>query len=701
MMFDRRRLRSALRFRDRLKEYQNEIIQHDIRMLQSVSIIGTIIGLALLILSLPGIGVLKLTLAYLLLALFFGIMLIIARKLLPEKPVLVLPFFYLFMAAIMALTIYMGTIMGTTTNATTFLLALLIVPLFVIDNPWRVIGFNGLFMASFIICARIYKPQGDILSLDISNSIVIYVISSITVFMSAKRQIHLFELHRREDDKLKEKDILINAIPAGIGVFEVKAGRVSQVFMNDGYYRLLEDDRENRESRNGGNFMNGIHPDDRPKVAGKINEVIGGEDYITLNCRAQKGDGSYMWIRLSSSVEFRDGDFIKVYSTYASMEEEMKSKQETKAKTEFLSRMSHDIRTPMNAIIGMTRLAKDEKDINTIREYLNNIDFSSEFLLGLINDILDLSKIESGEFTLNPEVYSAGEFTESVDSIIRPLMEQKNIKFDMDLNLSSEYIYIDKLRLNQIFFNLLSNAAKFTHNGGHVVFTAYEEKDTDNKVVTCFTVKDNGIGMSSDFLKDLFVPFRQEKNYEGDFSTGTGLGLPIVKSLIEAMGGNIAVRSRQGIGTEYKVRLYIDKAEKPSKDRQKTHEEISLNKLRILLVEDNTMNVLVAKKLLESKGCIVTVAVNGQEAVDLFAVSEPGYYRIILMDVRMPVMDGLEATRTIRGLDREDAPSVPIIAMTADAFTEEQKRTFDAGMNYHLSKPINPQELFDVIKRYA
>lgn len=373
----------------------------------------------------------------------------------------------------------------------------------------------------------------------------------------------------------------------------------------------------------------------------------------------------------------------------------------THAKSEFLSRMSHDIRTPMNAIIGLTHLAQEEEDMQKIRKYLDDIDTSSNFLLGLINDILDMSKIENGDLKLNADPLTEEDFMHSIDTVIKPLMDKRQINFVMHMNATPCCVYVDKLRFNQIFFNLLSNAAKFTPNGGTVEFISEDIPAKGDMLGIRFYVRDSGIGMSEEFLKYIYDPFTQERSKIGDKQIGTGLGLPIVKSLVDAMGGNISVKSELGKGTEFIVELYLPLAEADEEENIYNDKLESLKGVRILLVEDNDINIEVAKILLEKAGCIVDIAKDGKAAVEIFAASSPGYYNVVLMDVRMPVMNGIEATKVIRALEREDAKTVKIIAMTADAFEEEQKKTLESGMDYHLSKPINPTMLYSIISRYV
>lgn len=411
----------------------------------------------------------------------------------------------------------------------------------------------------------------------------------------------------------------------------------------------------------------------------------------------------YIWCDITVEEQRRKELYIEINRKNEELEvAAYKAESIAHAKSEFLSRMSHDIRTPMNAIIGLTHLARDEEDLQVVREYLHNIDTSSTFLLGLINDILDMSKIENGELTLREGPFTKQEFEDSINTVIRPQMEEKEIHFVFRLSDQSTCIWVDRLRFSQIFFNLLSNAAKFTPTGGTVEFLSESLKPRGEKIGICFTIRDNGVGMSQEFMDHMYDPFSQERSALGDTVKGTGLGLPIVKNLVDAMGGEISVNSQLGKGTEFIIKLYVPVAEE---EKQETEEEkdTSTEKLkgdRILLVEDNEINIYVAQIILEKAGCIVTVARNGEEAVKLFQESDIYQFDAILMDVRMPIMNGLDATRAIRRMDRPDAPEVPIIAMTADAFDEERRNTLEAGMDYHLSKPINPSILYKVLAEY-
>lgn len=373
------------------------------------------------------------------------------------------------------------------------------------------------------------------------------------------------------------------------------------------------------------------------------------------------------------------------------------------AKSEFLANMSHDIRTPMNAIIGMTAIAKEECTDETIREYLDKIADSGEFLLALINDILDISKIESGNLQLKKRIVKLEEFDSAINTNIRPLMVEKKLKFRYEMDCGVDCIYADPVRFNQIFFNILSNAAKYTPDGGEVAFTAESLSRSEKVEWVRFCVRDTGVGMSPEFLEHAFESFVQDSSPKiAQQWQGTGLGLFIVKKLVAMMGGRIAVQSELGKGTEVVVDLPLTLG-RPEMEEQSPVAERRLQSLqghRVLLVEDNAINTFVARRILEAQGLLVEHAGNGKEAVEAFARKPEGFYDVIVMDIRMPVMNGLDAAMAIRGMDRGDATDIPIIAMTANAYDEDMQRSLDAGMNGHLAKPIEPRLMLDTILKH-
>lgn len=371
------------------------------------------------------------------------------------------------------------------------------------------------------------------------------------------------------------------------------------------------------------------------------------------------------------------------------------------AKNNFLSRMSHDMRTPMNGIIGMTALSLDEKNLSSqLRENLINIDNSSKYLLELINDTLDTSKIESNKLTLQPEVIKTDVLTKNILHAFQVSANNKNITITFTTKgiQSDSYIIVDSLRVQQIFQNILSNAIKFTPENGRIDISVECIKRTENSVCDKMIVSDNGIGISKEFLNKIYEPFAQEHNSRTSNYDGSGLGLSIVKSLVDLMGGTIQIESEIGKGTKVTVCLDFEIANPLDIDNINDLDESILEGKRTLLVEDHPLNAEIAARLLEKKKMIVERSENGKLAVDAFAASDTGYYDIILMDIRMPVMDGLEATRCIRSLDRQDAKKIPIVAMTANAFDDDIEASFKAGMNGHLAKPIEPTNLYNTIQ---
>lgn len=369
------------------------------------------------------------------------------------------------------------------------------------------------------------------------------------------------------------------------------------------------------------------------------------------------------------------------------------AEQASSAKGEFLARMSHEIRTPMNAIIGLLSLAEQEaENTGAVRDYLEKIKNSSRHLLNLINDVLDMSKIESGELCLHSDLCKFSEFAQEVSGVIRPLCEQRNIRYIEEGELSDTKIVADKLRFNQVLLNLLSNAVKFTPEGGTIHFQ-YKNSIADRKLIADFEIKDNGIGISREFQKCMFDSFTQESRENQGGTQGTGLGLAISKAIIDKMNGSIEVKSSPGMGTCFWIHIIFPLAEENGEqetDQEQDRVRISLLGKRILLAEDHPMNQMIAKRILENNGMHVETAKNGLECVKLFKKRPAWYFDAVLMDIRMPVMDGITAAKTIRSVKREDAAEIPVIAMTANAFDEDVRATKDAGMNAHLAKPMEP-----------
>lgn len=402
------------------------------------------------------------------------------------------------------------------------------------------------------------------------------------------------------------------------------------------------------------------------------------------------------------SIKVREDAVERLAGTNKDLDEAVaRAEAASKEKSRFLSRVSHDIRTPINVILGSTNLAISEiDDHEAVEEYLGNIRTAGAFLLGLVNDVLDIAKIESGELSFNPSPYSYKEFTNSIRMMFEPLCREKNVILVTNIDENLPNIYVDKVRFEQIFFNLLSNAVKFTPENGTVAFSIRILSTTDG-ILTCeFRVSDTGIGMSEEFQRVMFDPFIQETGRELSETKGTGLGLPIVKRIVDALEGTVEVISEQGEGTTFTVILSLPMVEEGNADISTTTEMHDWSVLRnrtVLVAEDYPLNMVIIQKLLEKKGMIVTMAQDGQEALNMFKASEQGYFDIILLDIRMPNMNGFEAAKAIRVLDRPDAKTTPIAAMTADVFDAEIKESIESGMDEYLTKPIDATKLYDTL----
>ena len=379
----------------------------------------------------------------------------------------------------------------------------------------------------------------------------------------------------------------------------------------------------------------------------------------------------------------------------------------SKAKTDFLSNMSHDIRTPMNAIIGITTLMKNElHQPEKLAEHLSKLETSGRLLLGIINDILDMSRIESGKTTLNIEKTNLPQQVSQLDSIIRQQASQRRQTFTVETHVQHENVLADPNRLNQVLMNILSNAVKYTPQGGHIRLAADELTHTEHYAKYRFVVQDDGIGMSEAYQKTLFEPFTREEKSGTNRVQGTGLGMAITKSIVDLMGGTIHVESAPGKGSRFEVVLELpidaeaDKVQTASALPEEDEAVSPLSGMSFLCAEDNAINAEILEMLLETKGASCTICSNGQEIVDAFASVKPGEYDMILMDVQMPVMDGLEATRRIRNGENPLGRTIPILAMTANAFLEDMQKSKEAGMDEHLSKPVDIAALEQTVKRF-
>ena len=386
------------------------------------------------------------------------------------------------------------------------------------------------------------------------------------------------------------------------------------------------------------------------------------------------------------------------------------AKKASKAKSVFLSNMSHDIRTPMNAIVGFTNLAIAHMDQQSqVEEYLEKIKSSGNHLLSLINDVLDMSHIESGKMHIEEKLCSLPEILDGLYNILQADVKAKQLSLRIEsVDILDEEIYCDKLRLDQVLLNLLSNAVKYTEKGGNIYVRVAETPGAMSGYANYeFLIKDTGIGMSEEFVTKIFEPFNRELDSTTSGIQGTGLGMAITKNIVEMMGGTISVKSEKGIGSEFKVSftfrvntgekmIHMSEFENIMSLEEKLAE---VPKGRILLAEDVELNQEIAATILGDAGFETEIAGNGQIAVEMLAKSEPGYYQVILMDVQMPVMNGYEATKEIRRMENKELASIPIIAMTANAFEEDKQEALRSGMNGHIAKPIDIDVLFGVLRQ--
>ena len=420
-------------------------------------------------------------------------------------------------------------------------------------------------------------------------------------------------------------------------------------------------------------------------VTGFINEVQGAKKCIV-------------------DLSDRTGEHQTTLAVEAALEIAEKASQ---AKTDFLSNMSHDIRTPMNAIVGLTTLMENELDQpEKLAEHLHKLESSGQLLLGIINNILDMSRIESGKTTLSVEPMHLSQQLDQLSTMIRAQASEKAQTFTVSTHLRHENLLADPTRLNQVLMNILSNAVKYTPCGGHIRFEVEELPRNEHYAKYRFVVQDDGIGMSEAYQKTLFDPFTREERSGTNKVQGTGLGMAITKNIVDLMGGSISVESATGKGTRFEVVLEFpidteaDAVPKAQALPEEPEDVSPLCGMNFLCAEDNTINAEILELLLESKGAHCKIYPNGQELVDAFARVKPGEYDMILMDVQMPVMDGLEAARRIRSSENPLGQVIPILAMTANAFLEDMQKSKEAGMDEHLSKPVDIDALEQTVKRF-
>ncbi len=465
-----------------------------------------------------------------------------------------------------------------------------------------------------------------------------------------------------------------------------------------------------------------LHPEEREQVLAQYYATIAdysGQSLYDVEYRLLTRDRGYRWFRATGKLSRREdgspityvGMFVdvterkesdkKLAEQHRLLEDALeKAQRASQSKTMFLNNMSHDIRTPMNAIIGFTNLAATHlDDRELVRSYLEKITASSDHLLSLINDVLDMSRIESGKVYIDEAPCSLPAVLRDLQSMVQADLHTRQLCFTLDDSaLVHPHVVCDRLRLNQVLLNVLSNALKFTPAGGSISITADEQPggEADTAVYT-FRIRDTGIGMAPEFLSHIFEPFEREQTSTVSGIQGTGLGMSITKNLAELMRGRISVESQKGQGSLFTITFPFRISAAPAAAVAPTAPP-QLTGCRILLAEDNELNQEIAVTILEEAGCRVDVAANGAEAVEKVRASADAPYALVLMDIQMPVMDGIEAAKAIRALADPRLRRLPIIAMTANAFAEDRQQVLSAGMNGHLGKPIDVEKLFATLQ---
>lgn len=529
------------------------------------------------------------------------------------------------------------------------------------------------------------------------------------------------QAHREE---LREQYSVIEAVSSiyfVVWIFDLQTGRV-RVVKEDEVRRTPAQDADFDSERTIENVINGcVIQEDREQIRrfyrlDRLAEKLKNEKSVSKEFR----DTIFGWCRITAIPVRTDANdkltriLIGVQKIDEEKEAEIRAqkmlaeayeeaKRANTAKTEFLSRMSHDIRTPINGILGMSRIAQQcIDDGNRVRDALSKIDEAGRQLELLINDVLDMSRLESGRTELTNEPFDLIKVLSSGYDPIMVMAEENNVKLaGAHFNIKHNRVVGSPLHLQRISLNILTNAIKYNKPGGEAETWLDEIPIDDTHSNYVFRIADTGVGMSEEFVKHLFEPFSREHTDAGTEYQGTGLGMAITKELLDLMGGSIEVESKLGVGSTFTMKIPFEICTgEIEPEKKEDHEKVSLDGMRILLVEDNSLNMEIATFMVETAGAIVTPARNGREAVDVYRSHPAGTFDVILMDVMMPEMDGLEATRQIRTSEQADSADIPIIAMTANAFAEDVKKCKAAGMNEHIAKPLDADRALHIIARY-
>ena len=516
-------------------------------------------------------------------------------------------------------------------------------------------------------------------------------------------------------------------VPGGFFVYSAKAP-YELFYANSALLEIYGcENLEEFKELTGYTFKGMVYPDDFAEIQESIEEQIADPDNDHLDhveYRITRKDGKIRWIddygHFATFPEHGDAFYVfisditerrLIQKEKLRMEMELeKERQANEVKAAFLFNISHDILTPLNSIMGFTDLARRHlNEPELLKNYLAKVDESSKQMLSLVNELLDMSKITYGKTQLRSEICDLEEQVLVVVHAFKGRAEEKNISLESVINLPREMVYTDDVNLRKILSALLDNAIKFTPAGGHVKLTARKKKVSDDaNYFRCeFVITDDGVGMREDFMRRMYETFEREESSTKTGHISAGLGLAITKKLLDAMGGSIEAVSEKGKGTTFTVglpfKIYREEGDNSDKTFIEEVKEITADSSynhRILLVDDIELNRLLAETILEESGFSVETVADGVEAVEVFTKHPPGYYDLVLMDIQMPIMNGYEATRAIRSLDRPDAKVLPIIALSANSRDEDKRMSLESGMNYHISKPFDVVQLIDSVNKY-
>lgn len=586
----------------------------------------------------------------------------------------------------------------------------------------------------------IFKDQGGALKIvHIHNSVPYQGLRDGELFPAEKGRAEYRRLEgvlkRREQEYRQQAEFLtqlFNSVPCGMIQFSTDL-QYTVININRMAWKLYGFQSEEEYRSEVKSPLQLVCCEDRPWIMEQLEGLTLNGPTVSYNRRGFKKSGETVWLSVVMGRIVNAGGeevFQAVFTDITDMkrmEEQQEQEQllrnaltlakaANQAKSDFLSRISHDIRTPMNAIIGMSTIGQLKMDDpERVQDCFRKIDAASSYLLSLINDILDMSKIENGKMDLARESFDFTQLIGEIGQIIYPQTMEKQIRYEIYHEEPLEQYYMgDALRVKQVLMNLLSNSLKFTPPGGSIEIQIREQKRVLGVSYVQVCIKDTGIGMSKEFTKRMFCPFEQESPEAARNNVGNGLGLSIVYNLVQLMGGSIQVESEKNAGTAFAVTIPFGLPEEGKEQKEQQEKKalmkepragqigkVCLGQGRVLLAEDNEVNCEIARTLLEMHGIEVEAVRDGKEALELFEQKGEGYFNAVLMDIRMPVMNGLEAVRAIRSLPRPDAGSIPVLAMTANAFEEDKQAAYDAGMTGYLIKPLDIRAVLEELRKFV